>query len=66
MLAWLFVWMLYPIAWGLCEGGSVISADSEAVFYAVLDFVAKPIFSVMLLFGHWHIDTARLGLRIPD
>ncbi|KAF7191019.1 hypothetical protein HII31_07643 [Pseudocercospora fuligena] len=62
----LFIWMLYPIAWGLCEGGNVISADSEAVFYGVLDFIAKPIFSIMLLFGHWNIDPARLGLRIPD
>ena len=23
----------YPIFWGLCEGGNVISSDSEAVFY---------------------------------
>jgi len=24
-----FLWFLYPIAWGLCEGGNVISPDSE-------------------------------------
>jgi len=24
-----FLWILYPIAWGLCEGGNVISPDSE-------------------------------------
>lgn len=33
----LFVWLLYPIAWGVCEGGNVIAPDSEAVFYGVLD-----------------------------
>lgn len=31
------IWILYPIAWGLSEGGNVIQPDSEAVFYGVLD-----------------------------
>ena len=29
----LFIWLCYPIAWGVSEGGNVISPDSEAVFY---------------------------------
>lgn len=29
--------LLYPISWGLSEGGNVIEVDSEAVFYGVLD-----------------------------
>lgn len=62
----LFLWLLYPISWGLCEGGNVISPDSEAAFYSALDFCAKPIFGIMLLAGHWNIDPARLGLRIRD
>lgn len=62
----LFIWALYPIAWGLSEGGNVISPDSEAVFYGVLDFCAKPIFSALLIWGHWNIDPSRLGLRITD
>ena len=39
----LVVWTCYPIAWGVAEGGNVISPDSEAVFYGVLDFLAKPV-----------------------
>lgn len=39
----LVVWLGYPIAWGLCEGGNVISPDSEAIFYGVLDLIAKPV-----------------------
>ena len=62
----LFLWLLYPVAWGLCEGGNVISPNSEAVFYGVLDFCAKPIFSIMLIVGHWNIDPSRMGLRIRD
>ncbi|EXJ58878.1 hypothetical protein A1O7_06308 [Cladophialophora yegresii CBS 114405] len=60
----LFVWLCYPIAWGVSEGANIIAPDSEAVFYGVLDFLAKPVFSVALIAGHWNIDPARLGLDI--
>lgn len=60
------LWTLYPVAWGLCEGGNVISSDSEAVFYGLLDVLAKPVFGALLLWGHRNIDPARLGLEIKD
>jgi len=62
----IFLWFLYPIAWGLSEGGNVISPDSEAVFYGVLDIMAKPVFGALLLWGHRNIDPATLGLQIRD
>lgn len=62
----LVVWLLYPVAWGVCEGGNVISANYEAIFYGILDFFAKPIFSIALIYGHWGINPARLGLQIND
>jgi bacteriorhodopsin len=62
----LSIWLLYPICWGLSEGGNVISPDSEAVFYGVLDLIAKPVFSAALLYGHWGIDPGRLGLKIRE
>ncbi|KAI9674047.1 MAG: ion channel activity [Trizodia sp. TS-e1964] len=61
-----FLWFLYPIAWGLCEGGNVISPDSEAIFYGILDILAKPVFGFLLLAGHRNIDPAILGLAIRD
>lgn len=61
-----FLWFLYPIAWGLSEGGNVIAPDSEAVFYGILDIMAKPVFGALLLWGHRGIDPARLGLHIGD
>lgn len=61
-----FLWFLYPIAWGLCEGGNVISPDSEAIFYGILDLLAKPVFGALLIWGHRGIDPARLGLHIHD
>lgn len=55
------LWFLYPIAWGLSEGGNVIAPDSEAVFYGILDIMAKPVFGALLLWGHRNIDPGRLG-----
>ncbi len=62
----LFIWMLYPVAWGLSEGGNVITPNDEAVFYGCLDFMAKPVFSIALIIGHWKIAPSRLGLSIMN
>jgi hypothetical protein len=62
----IFLWFIYPIAWGLCEGANVISPDSEAVFYGILDILAKPVFGAILLFGHRNIDPRSLGLSIRE
>ena len=60
------LWFHYPIAWGLCEGGNVISSDSEAIFYGILDILAKPGFGALLIWGHRNIDMTRLGISIQD
>ncbi len=62
----MFLWLLYPIAWGLSEGGNVISLDSETVFYGILDILSKVGVTFLLLFAHNKIEPARLGLRIRD
>jgi len=61
-----FLWTLYPIAWGVCEGGNIISVDSEGVFYGILDVLAKPVFGALLIWGHRNISPASLGLHIVD
>jgi len=60
------LWFLYPIAWGLSEGGNVISGDSEAIFYSVLDVLAKPGFGAVLLFAHRNINPADIGIHVRD
>ncbi|KAL2065470.1 hypothetical protein VTL71DRAFT_3140 [Oculimacula yallundae] len=60
------LWFLYPIAWGLSEGGNVISPDSEAIFYSVLDVLAKPGFGAVLLWAHRNIEPADIGIHIRD
>lgn len=60
------LWFLYPIAWGVSEGGNVIASDSEAIFYGILDILAKPVFGALLIWGHKDFDLARLGLHINE
>lgn len=57
-----FLWMCYPVCWGISEGGNVISPDSEFIFYGILDCCLIPITSAFFLASHWNIDPARLGL----
>jgi len=42
ILALTFV--LYEIAWGVSEGGNVISPTGEMIFYGILDLLSKPVF----------------------
>ena len=58
-----FLWLLYPIAWGLADGGNVISPDSEMVFYGVLDVLAKPVFCFIHLFMLSKLDLTMLQLH---
>ncbi|KAI4859982.1 bacteriorhodopsin [Hypoxylon rubiginosum] len=60
------IWFLYPVAWGLSEGGNVIHPDGEAVFYGVLDVLSKPVFGFLLIWGHRKISSSSVGLRIRD
>jgi len=56
--------ILYPICWGVSEGGNVIAPDSEAVFYGILDLIVVIGFGTVLLFSHRNIEPSRLGLRM--
>jgi len=58
------LWFLYPIAWGVSEGGNVIAPDSEAIFYGILDILTKPVFAALLLWVQRNLDFARLGLNV--
>jgi bacteriorhodopsin len=59
-----FLWFLYPVSWGLSEGGNVIAPDSEMVFYGVLDILSKPVWGAFILFSHRSIDPDSIGHAI--
>lgn len=55
------LWLLYPIAWGVCDGGNVITPTSEMVFYGVLDLFAKPVYCFVHVLSVEKLDYNRLG-----
>ncbi|PWY99761.1 hypothetical protein BCV70DRAFT_206752 [Testicularia cyperi] len=57
------LWFLYPIAWGLADGGNVISPNGEMVFYGVLDLLAKPGFALFHLFSLRRCNYSSLHLK---
>ncbi|WWC99818.1 hypothetical protein V866_006726 [Kwoniella sp. B9012] len=57
-----FLWLLYPIAWGLADGGNVITPDSEMIFYGILDVLAKPVFTIYHLYRLSRLDLSLLQL----
>lgn len=57
-----FLWFLYPIAWGLADGGNVISPDGEMIFYGILDLLAKPVFAIIHLWALRKVDYSALQL----
>ncbi|KAN0064830.1 hypothetical protein ACQY0O_001887 [Thecaphora frezii] len=57
------LWFLYPIAWGVADGGNVISPTKEMVFYGVLDVLAKPVFTLFHLFSLRKCNYSSLHLR---
>jgi len=57
-----FLWLGYPIAWGLADGGSYITPDSEMIFYGILDVIAKPVFLFIHLFMLSKLDLTALQL----
>lgn len=60
------IYSLYPVAWGLAEGGNVISPTSEGVFYGILDILALPALNSAVLFFSRKLDIDELGLGIPE
>lgn len=53
--------ILYPVCWGLSEGGNVIQPDSEGVFYGVLDLVVFWLIPLALIF-----DSNKNGTFVDD
>jgi len=48
---WLLVlWLIYPICWGLTDGGYIISVDYEHLWFAILDVLAKCFFGAFTVF----------------
>ena len=58
-----FIGFLYFLAFGLSEGGNVITVDSEAVFYGVLDLIGTLGVGVYFLWAVRAVGLDRLAWR---
>jgi bacteriorhodopsin len=56
------VWTIYPIVWGIADGGRKISVDKELMIYAILDALLKPGFGIWLLSSHRAIPETNVDL----
>jgi bacteriorhodopsin len=58
-----FLWLLYPIAWGLSDGGNRIGVTGGFVFFGILDLLFVPLLSLGVLFAARGYDYSALGRR---
>ncbi|GAA5971345.1 hypothetical protein JCM11641_008317 [Rhodosporidiobolus odoratus] len=56
------LWLVYPVVWGVADGGNLITPTSEMVAYGVLDILAKPVFTIIHCLSIEKLDYARLGM----
>ncbi|KAJ5290942.1 hypothetical protein N7478_000193 [Penicillium angulare] len=60
------LWIIYPIAWGLTDGGNKIGITGTSVLFGVLDVLLIPVlsFAVLILAQKW--DYRRLSIAFSD
>ncbi|TVY83877.1 Protein FDD123 [Lachnellula suecica] len=65
--AWVnLLWLCYPIAFGLSDGGHVIGVTGGFVFFGILDVLMLPVMSVMFLVLSRSWDFGKLQLDFSD
>ncbi|KAI1376189.1 family A G protein-coupled receptor-like protein [Hypoxylon crocopeplum] len=57
-----FLWLLYPIAWGLSDGGNRIGVTPAYIFFGVLDVLLIPVSSFCFLFLSRNWDYGKLNI----
>lgn len=57
----MFLWGIYPVCFGLSEGGNVIQPNSEAVFYGILDVLLLGVAPSLFVPLASYIGLERLG-----
>lgn len=57
-----FIWLIYPIAFALAEGGNVIVPDSEQIFYGILDLIFLGVLPAVCLALAKYVGLEKMGL----
>lgn len=56
------LWLLYPIAFGVSDGGNTIGVTGGAIFFGILDILLAPVVAIGFLFFARNWDYGRLNL----
>lgn len=62
----MFFWGIYPLVWGLCEGGNVLVPDAEGIWYGALDCLLLGVMPSLFvaIASYFGLDT--LGYHFED
>ncbi|CAK7209270.1 hypothetical protein SCUCBS95973_000382 [Sporothrix curviconia] len=64
---WLnLLWLLYPIAWGLSDGGNKIGTTPGFIFFGILDVLMIPVISFATLFLSRNWDYNKLNIAFTQ
>lgn len=58
-----FLWLIYPIAFGISDGGNTIGVTPGAIFFGVLDVLLAPVvaFGFLVFARNWDYGRLNLG-----
>lgn len=57
------IWLLYPIAFGISDGGNVIGITQSFIFYGILDILLIPVLAFATIGLSYQWDYAKMGLH---
>lgn len=60
------LWLLYPVAWGLSDGGNRIGVTAGFIFFGVLDVLLVPVLTCATLFLSRKWDYGRLNIAFTQ
>ncbi|KAJ5166964.1 uncharacterized protein N7482_005745 [Penicillium canariense] len=67
LAGWLnILWVLYPVGFGLTDGGNRISVTGGFIFFGVLDVLMVPVLSFAVLFFARNWDYRKLSIAFSD
>lgn len=60
------LWVIYPVAWGLTDGGNRIGVTGGSIFFGVLDVLMVPVLSVAFLVFARNWDYHKMSIAFSD
>ncbi|CCD22732.1 Mrh1p NDAI_0A05770 [Naumovozyma dairenensis CBS 421] len=59
----MFLWLVYPVAFGISEGGNVLQPDSEHIFYGILDVLFLCVMPCLFVVFASYIGMDHIGYK---